>query len=115
MNKSIFGLNENLAAALAYLFAFVSGIVVLIMERENKFVRFAALQSTVFFLVGFFVLAILSFLSNIWLLGIPFAIAGWVLGTGMWIVWAYLVIKAFLGQTVKIPIIGDVCWDQVNK
>ncbi|MCL2753096.1 MAG: hypothetical protein FWE44_02995 [Defluviitaleaceae bacterium] len=115
MNKSVFGLNENVAAALAYLFAFVSGIVVLIMERENKFVRFAALQSTIFFLAGAFIVSILSFLGRFWLIGIPFNIAAWALGGIMWITWAILCVSAFLGKRITIPIIGDVCWDHVNK
>ena len=74
MNKSVFGLSENAAAVFAYLFAFVSGIVVLIMEKENKVVRFAALQSTVFFLTGFLILSILGVISSWWLIGIPSAL-----------------------------------------
>jgi len=115
MNRSVFGLNENLAAVLAYLFGFVSGIVVLIMEKENKFVRFAALQSTVFFLAGFFILSILGFVSRLWLIGIPFGLAAWVLGGIIGLTWVILCIAALLGKKVKIPIIGDACWDHVNK
>lgn len=109
MNKSIFGLDENLAAALAYVGTFVTGIIVLILERENKFVRFAALQSTVFFLG----LALIT-----WFVGwIP--ILGWIASrvSGIVIMAAviYLVFMAFKGQAVKLPIVGDICWEQVHK
>jgi len=115
MNKSVFGLSENAAAVFAYLFAFVSGIVVLIMEKENKVVRFAALQSTVFFLTGFLILSILGVISNWWLIGIPFRLVAWILGGAMWLSWAALCLTALVGKQIKIPIIGDVCWEHVNK
>jgi len=117
MNKSVFGLQENLAAALAYFFGFVSGIVVLVLERENKFVRFSALQSTIFFLVMFLLSSVLGLISDVLpsLLSWPFGIARWALGIVSFVAWAFLVFKALSGQTFKIPILGDICWEQVNK
>jgi len=115
MNKSIFGLNENLAAALAYLGIFFTGILVLVMERENKFVRFAALQSTVLFLPAFIILTVLGWLSNIWLLGFIFGLVSFVIGAITFLAWLYLMLMAYKGQAVKVPIIGDICWEQVHK
>ncbi|MCL2621007.1 MAG: hypothetical protein FWD97_08770 [Defluviitaleaceae bacterium] len=115
MNKSIFGLEERWAAFLAYLFMFISGIVVLVLEKENKFVRFAALQSTVVFLV-FLVLGLgLGMLSNIWLIGWIFGILGWVVRVASFATWLYLIITAASNRAVKLPIVGDICWEQVHK
>jgi len=115
MNKSVFGLNENLAAVLAYFFGFISGIVVLVMERENKFVRFAALQSTVFFLATFLLMGVFGFLSGFFLIGWIFGIIRWALSLLTLAGWLYLVISAAGGRAVRIPIIGDICWEQVHK
>ena len=117
--KSIFGLDENLAAALSYVGLFFSGIAVLIMERENKFVRFHALQSTLWFLF----LAILSWVLNLiasfpvigWLLGILINPILWVLGLVTFASWVFLMYKAYKGESFKLPIIGDIVWAQINK
>ena len=47
--KTSTGLDANLAAALSYLLGFVSGAVFLLLEKENRFVRFHALQSVLAF------------------------------------------------------------------
>jgi len=117
--KSVFGLEQNLAAALSYVFIFFTGIAVLVLERENKFVRFHALQSALWFLVLFVVYWVLSFIGRIWLIG-------WILGfiispiTAVLSVvaivsWVVLIYKAHQGETFKLPIIGDVAWARVNK
>lgn len=109
MKKSVFGLNENLAGLLSYLGVFVSGIIILILERENRFVRFHALQSTVTFLT-------LSVAS--WVVGI-IPILGWmasgIIGLVSFICWAYLMYTAYKGQTVKVPFIGEAVWNVINK
>src|SRR4026207_1367609 len=44
--KTATGFDANLAAALSYLVGFVTGVIFLLVEKENKFVRFHAMQST---------------------------------------------------------------------
>ncbi|MCL2573711.1 MAG: hypothetical protein FWE34_04065 [Defluviitaleaceae bacterium] len=116
MNKSVFGLNENMAAALAYLGIFISGIVILITERENKFVRFAALQSTVLFLPLFLVMMVLGWFTWIPILGpLVFGLVSGIIGFVTFLAWIYLMFMAYKGQAVKVPFIGDICWEQVHK
>ena len=115
MNKSVFDLNENLAAALAYVGVFITGIVVLIMEKENKFVRFAALQSTIFFIPAFIVSWAIGLFTFIPFLGWIFSFIQGVFAFAMFLVWLYLIFTAYKGQAVKLPILGDICWDQVHK
>ena len=115
MNKSVFGLNENMAAALAYLGFFITGIVILVLERENKFVRFAALQSTILFLPIFIITTVLGWIALMPLLGWIFGLVSWVIGVLAFLAWIYLMLTAYKGQPVKVPILGDICWDQVNK
>ena len=115
MNKSVFDLHENLAAALAYVGIFFTGIVVLVMEKENKFVRFAALQSTVFFLAVMVFFWVTGVFAMIPLLGILIGLIRSLLGIGIFVIWLYLMFSAYKGQAVKLPIIGQICWDQVDK
>jgi uncharacterized membrane protein len=99
--KTSTGLQENVAGLLSYVGWWVSGIVFLLLEPENKFVRFHAIQSIVVF--GFITVAG-------WVLGLlPFA-GGWIgrivglVGVALWIV---LMVKAYQGARYKLPIAGD--------
>lgn len=113
--KSVFGLEQNHAAVLCYAFGWISGIVVLVLERNNKFVRFHALQSTLWFLMLMVVGWVLNFLGGIPLIGVMAIPLISLLGLLGLISWIILMVKAYSGATTKIPIIGDVVWTQVNK
>ena len=67
--KSALGLDGNLAAALGYPIGIIA-IICLIMEKENRFVKFHALQSILLH-VAFIVVAIV-----VWILGFILLIAG---------------------------------------
>jgi len=117
--KSAFGLSENGAAALSYVLGPVTGIAMLIMERENKYVRFHALQSTLWFLMLWIMRWIVDVVSMLPIIG---GIIGFIISPlvffGVLIAFAskiLLILKAYKGETFKIPIIGDVVLAQVNK
>jgi len=120
--KSIFGLNENIVAALSYIAGPFSGIIVLILERENKFVRFHALQSTLWFLflmiAGWMLDLIQRVLGSIpllgWGLGLIIGMVLWAGGILYIVSKLFLMFKAFQNAVFKMPIIGDVVWNQVN-
>lgn len=102
MEKTSLNLNENVEGLLCYIVGWITGIIFLVLEKENKFVRFHALQSILTFLP-------LSILA--WLLGwIPFV--GWILGVLVWILtvilWLTLMLKAYGGEKYKLPIVGDI-------
>jgi len=98
--KSSTGLDENVAAFLCYLFGFISGIVFLVLEKDSKYVKFHAAQSTITFLIIFVGLMILGHIPIIgWLLWIPV----WI---GAIILWIILIIKALKGEWYEVPIIG---------
>ena len=101
--------NENLMAAASYLLGFVTGIIFLLLEKQNKFVRFHAMQSTILF-GGIFV-------ANIALGFIP--ILGWLVGLLLslvaFILWIVLMWKAFQGEMYKVPKVGDLAEKQLAK
>ena len=103
------GLQSNIAGALAYFLGPVTGILFLLIEKQNKFVRFHAMQSTLTF-GGIFVL-------NIVLGFIP--ILGWLAGTLLSLVslilWVFLMYKAFNNEEYELPVIGEMARKQVEK
>ncbi|MHB9095292.1 MAG: DUF4870 domain-containing protein [Eubacteriales bacterium] len=105
--KSSLGLSPNVAAALAYVFGFVSGIIVFILENDNKFVRFHSMQSIILS-VAFFVLAVIVGFIPVTgpLLGILVSIASL-------ICWLIGIIKAARGEFFKFPVIGDFAEKQI--
>jgi len=101
------GLTQNLAGALAYLLGPITGILFLVLEKENRFVRFHAMQSTVLCIIWFILNVALSFLAAVpvlgWIVGI---LTGLVLGLAGFILWLVLMWKAYQGEEWELPIIG---------
>lgn len=50
MVKATFGLDENVASAACYVLGWLTGIIFFLMEKDNKTVRFHAMQSVLTFL-----------------------------------------------------------------
>lgn len=102
------GLNRNLAAALTYLAGFITGIVFLVIEKNSRFVRFHAMQSTVFFVA---VLIVSIVINSIPLLG-AFLYA-FLLFPAVLIIWLVLMFKAYSGEMFKLPVAGDFAEKQI--
>ena len=96
------GLDENVAGLLCYLVGWVTGLIFFLIEKNNKFVRFHALQS----MITFGVLTALFMFGGF----IPFL--GWmlypILGLVQLILWVLLMVKAYQGEKFKLPVIGDI-------
>jgi uncharacterized membrane protein len=99
--KTSTGLQENVAGLLCYVVGWITGIVFLILEPQNKFIRFHALQSILVF--GF--LTVVGFI-----VGFLPAIGGflnWAVGVVGFILWIVLMVKAYQGTKYKMPVAGD--------
>ncbi len=101
MDKTSTGLDENIAGLLCYVLGWVSGIVFLLIEPENKFVRFHAFQSIIVFGVITVASAVLDWIPVIG----GFFI--WIIGTVAFIFWVVLMVKAYQGTKYKLPWAGD--------
>jgi uncharacterized membrane protein len=99
--KTASGFDANMAAALSYLVGFVTGIIFLLVEKENKFVRFHAMQSTLFF-VGIIIIDVL--LQVIPILGALIVI--FLLIPLSAIAWLLLMYKAYQGEEFRLPLVG---------
>ena len=108
--KSAIGVDGNVAALIGWIIGIVA-LVLIFIEKDNRFVRFQAIQSTLFhvgFFVVYFILAIFvgilsmisSYLGFLGILLLP-----------LWLVWLggmiFGALKSYQGQNYKFPIIGS--------
>ena len=94
------GMRARTAGLLCYLFGWVTGLIFFLLERENRFVRFHAMQSLLFF-------GILSVLEGIFSYMPFFGAVGSVIGLVMFIGWIVMMVKAHRGEYYKLPLFGD--------
>ena len=96
------GLQQNIAGLLCYVLGWITGIIFLIIEKDDKFVRFHAWQSV--FVFG--ILTVLGIIFNwVWFLGYIV----WAISVIAWIVLMY---KAYKGEKYKVPIAGNIAEKQ---
>ena len=113
---TILGIGERIEGALCYVLWFISGIIFLIMERDNKFVRFHALQSIATFLPLFIVVTeiekIISMPTMVFQMNIFGMLIYMVLLSVIWtliaVLWLLLIYKASRGEKYKLPIVGRI-------
>jgi uncharacterized membrane protein len=98
------GLPKNTAAALSYFGFWVTGILFLILEKD-EFVRFHAMQSIVVF--GVLTVVLMFPLIN-FLLAMPAMLLGFIL-------WLVLIYKAYQGEKFKLPWVGSFAEKQLGK
>jgi len=101
MGKTSMNLEENVAGALCYVLVWVTGIIFYIIEKDNKFVKFHAMQSILVFLPLSIITWILMFIPFV-----GWAISG-LISILMFILWLVLMFKAYKGEKFKLPVVGD--------
>ena len=106
--KTSTGFDANVAAALSYLVGFVTGIIFLVVEKDNRFVRFHAMQSTLTF-VGIVLVDIL--LQIVPILG-PLVVLFLVIPLSA-VLWLLLMFKAYQGEEFKLPLVGQMAADRI--
>ena len=89
--------DSKLFAALSYLW--LLSVVMLVLKKDDEFVKFHAKQGTVIFVVSI----ILWFIP----------IIGWLLQIAVLIAVVIGFLKAYSGERFKLPVIGDLA-DKIN-
>ena len=105
------GMRARTAGWLSYLLGWVTGLIFFLLEKENRFVRFHAMQSILFF-GGLSVLeAIISFFEKLFSYSlfpfVGFGLISSVVGLVSFICWIVLMVRASKGMYYKLPVIGD--------
>lgn len=114
LGKTSTGIAANIAGLLCYVLGWISGLIFFLIEKENKFVRFHALQSMIAFGALFILnIAIGMFIRIFAEIGVGFlyplfTLINVLLALTALILWILLMIKAYQGEKFKLPIIGDI-------
>ena len=106
-------MNVNLACALCYLLGCISGILFFVLETRSKKIRFHALQSILIFTLLAFLSVLSAFLAIVTDF-VPFRLAISAIWILQFVVWLFMILKAYEGKTVKIPGLGDFAQEQVG-
>jgi uncharacterized membrane protein len=108
------GLEPNVAAMLSYLVPLppVTAVIFLLIEKEDRFVRFHAMQGALFGAVCLIAVIALQLIAAA--LGTVFrpvevalSLLVALLGTGVFFLWIVMMVKAYQGKAFKLPVIGD--------
>lgn len=132
-SKSSSGLEPNIAAALSYIW--IVGVIFYLLEKENRFIRFHAMQSILFGIANSVIMMVLVVVGFV--LTFAFGIGGAMIGGGLgtlvsmliWLIWLlfwligvalfvgliFAAVKAYQGQKFKLPIIGKMAENIVDK
>jgi uncharacterized membrane protein len=132
-SSGIGGLDPKVAAALSYIW--IVGLIFYFIEKENRFVRFHAMQSIIFGITNSVIMTVLAVLAAI--LTVAFSVGGAVAGGGIgtiigllvWLIWLvfwlvclalflgliFAAFKAYQGQKFKLPFIGNMAEKIVDK
>ena len=106
---------RNLVAAMSYFLGFITGVAILLVEKDDKFVRFHAWQSTAIF--GFlFITNIVTgvIFENLSFLGLVAVVVNNLIMIAALLIWVVSMIGAFCGRVFKWPIAGDFAEKQVR-
>ena len=123
------GMAPNVAAGCSYIVTWITGLVFFLSEKQNKFVRFHAMQAICLGVLA----AVLGFVYSFLIAGAaaaavasPNAAAGgmgimgmvfMVIWLAFFVLWIVCLIQAFTGKWFKIPVIGDLAmkWSGANS
>jgi len=118
------GMQDNVASALCYILGLVTGIIFLVIEpyNRNRAIRFHAFQS-IFFCVAWIIfrygLGILFSAMGYGMWGLMFTLIHlfiWlVIGLGGFLLWLFLMYRAYNNNPLVLPIIGPIAQQQADK
>jgi len=109
MSKTSLGLDRNVSALLSYLLGWVSGLIVILIEKEDDFVRFHAMQS----IVTFGAITILSIVFGTMFIFVGFI--GPLIHVASIALWVLLMVKAYQGEKFMLPVIGEISEEWAKK
>src|SRR5215469_5645416 len=108
------GLSDNIAAALCYALLVITGIVFLLLEpyNRNRTIRFHAFQAIFLGVAWFAVSYVLgSLVFGIIHLAFLFVLTP-LLSLAFFVLWLYMIITAYQGKKVVLPVIGPLAQQQ---
>lgn len=116
------GMQPNIAAGLSYVVTWLTGIIFFLMEKQNRFVRFHAMQSILFFggitVIEVAINIVNSIFAGLGVLGflsLGLTCLGGIVGLLAFVGWIVLMINGFQGKYFKLPVVGDMAERYANQ
>ena len=109
------GMQPNIEAGLSYVLGWVTGLIFFLVEKQNRFVRFHAMQSILFFGGLTVIRIILGVIGDFPVLGFFAGLVGVAVGIIGIVGYIVLLINAFQGKYFKLPIVGDYAEKYANQ
>ena len=103
--KSSTGMQSQIAVLIAYIFGWIGGLIIYLIEKENKFVKYHAMQALVLGIIEVACVLVISVILGL----IPyigwffFSWVGYLASAACWIFGIIAIVKAFSGETFRIP------------
>lgn len=105
-----YSIDPNAEAALSYLVPPVTGIVVFLLEKKDKYVRFHAMQSIMFGIAIVLGWNIFAFTR-----GLPLNLFFERLTSmGIFLLWLFLMWKAYNNEEWELPVLGELARKQME-
>lgn len=108
--SEITGMSRNIASLFSYFLFFISGIILLLIEKD-KFVRFHAVQSILFSVI--FGILLYAFSNSYFFF--PMILFHWLVLIGGIVLWITLMLKAYNHEEWKLPVLGHLASKIVNR
>jgi uncharacterized membrane protein len=96
--------DEKMKGALAYVLMFITGVIVLVIAGDNKFLKFHAWQSIVGGIALCIVLFIVDVILSITVIG---ACLAPLLSLLVWLYFLYGAYTVYTGKDFKMPVVAD--------
>ena len=108
------GLEPNLAAGLACIVLLIGGLIFLVLEKKNEYVRYWAAQSLIvggvlfaFWIVFGILIQIFVHIPAIgWLFALLLWLASIAVSLGSLVLWILMLVNSFSGKRWDVPFIG---------
>ncbi len=122
-NTTASGLEPNIAGLLCYVLWWLSGLIFFLVEKDNKFIRFHAIQSMVAFGSVTVILILIGILRAVLVAIFWGGLRSWgaaalfntlfsglsvIIWVGAVVLAIILMIKAYQNETFKLPIAGNI-------
>jgi uncharacterized membrane protein len=107
------GMTDNAASALCYVLGLITGILFLVLApyNQNKTIRFHAFQSIFLNIAWIVVWMVINIVFGALHMYTLFFLSP-LIGLAFFILWIYMIISAYQGKTVVLPLIGPIAQQQ---
>ena len=101
------GMDQKLAVLFTYVFGWIGALVFFLVEKNNKFVRFSAMQSIMMNAVWLTLVFTLSVLSSAPVFGFVFSVLSYLTSIAFVTAIVFLAISGYKSEKIKLPILGE--------